>query len=676
MSNGNETFLSLKEIFLHDYYEIPRYQRNYAWKKDEIDTLIDDIYENSVFSPNVPYYVGTLIVSKRIDETAKKIFETIDGQQRLTTFTLLLCLLKNLYQNERNKQYLSSFSLNLSFKSRKESDNYLKYIYSNFYTKKDYSELFDKDLIEGYELLGKAVNKIPDINHFIEFLMTNVKILRIAVPKYTDLNHYFEVMNTRGEQLETHEYVKSLLLESFKDSEYEQMKFNTIWENCADIDKYIQLSFSSGLRPKLFGIWWNEFYPKNYSNIDLRNNSIKDEKKEDIADILRNDDYLIKRNESNQEIKNERFNSIISFSNFLLHILRIQVNNDADFKGNKDSSLDNKELIREFSKTYKNYFSNEEHVKQFCYNMLLCRYLSDTYIIKRDTKTDDWGLNKLYRQNYRYDNYYVKHTYGKRDNIDSSDSDKIDDATKQISMILSMFHVSFPTQTRKNWYNGVLNYLYRTWETAGYIDSYKYLDFLEKFARRIFITQYVGESKNTPSFYKIIYPDNDSSLDYIENVDNLSWSNLNSGTQVEMFVFNYLDYLLWKKHKNRGINALSKADCEKFRFTQRTSVEHYYPQNPEDNKYLNKETLNSFGNLSLLSPSENSKMTNRLPGSKALAYFGTVDGRKTMPTLKYHIMMNTCKTNTYIWNKENIQNHSDEMINILKNEIERLNLKN
>lgn len=676
MSKKDEAFWSLSEIFSQDYYEIPRYQRNYSWKKDEIDTLIEDIEENRIYSPNSPYYVGTLIVSKHTNEAGKEVFETIDGQQRLTTFTLLFCLLKNLNIDSFDRSKLDNFKLNLSFKSRKESDNYLNYIYSNLYSKEDFSDTYDIDLIEGYELLQTAIDKISDINCFVNYLLFNVKILRIEVPEYTDLNHYFEIMNTRGEQLEAHEYVKSILIEKFKDCQYEQRKFNTIWENCSDIDKYVQLSFPAGLRNKFFGDWWDNFYPKNYTNIDLRTITKDDETEESIDSILQNDDYIIKKNEENRIISFERFSSIITFPNFLLHVLRIQLNNDKEFFGQKESSLDNKELIREFSKTYKEYFNNPEKVKLFGFNLLLCRYLSDKYIIKRDSKTDDWGLNKLYRKSYSYSNYYVKHTYGTtRDNIDSSEFTKSDDITRNIMMILSMFHVSFPTQTRKNWYNGVLNYLYNSWITDGDIEPNKYLNFLEKFARRIFITQYIAKKENikTISFYKVIYPEKEEDLDYYKDIDNLFWSNLNRGTKVEMFVFNYMDYLLWKKYKNRGNNTIAKTDCDKFRFTQRTSVEHFYSQNPEDNNYLGKDKLDSFGNLSLLSSSENSKMTNRVPGSKSMAYFGTIEGRKTMPTLKYHIMMNICKSNGYCWNANNISNHSENMIEILKNEIKRLN---
>ena len=674
MNKDIKEFFTLNEILGQDKYEIPRYQRNYSWKKDEIDTLIEDIEENRIYSPDAPYYVGTLIVFRNIDKKHNIVYETIDGQQRLTTFTLLFCLLKNLNIDSFDRSKLDNFKLNLSFKSRKESDNYLNYIYSNLYSKEDFSDTYDIDLIEGYELLQTAIDKISDINCFVNYLLFNVKILRIEVPEYTDLNHYFEIMNTRGEQLEAHEYVKSILIEKFKDCQYEQRKFNTIWENCSDIDKYVQLSFPAGLRNKFFGNWWDSFYPKNYTNIDLRTTTKDDETKESIDSILQNDNYIIKKNEESRIISFERFSSIITFPNFLLHVLRIQLNNDKDFFGQKESSLDNKELIREFSKTYKDYFNNPEKVKLFGFNLLLCRYLSDTYIIKRDSKTDDWGLNKLYRKNYSYSNYYVKHTYGTRDNVDSSESTKSDDITRNIMMILSMFHVSFPTQTRKNWYNGVLNYLYNSWITDGYIEPNKYLNFLEKFARRIFITQYIAKKENikTISFYKVIYPEKEEDLDCYKDIDNLFWSNLNRGTKVEMFVFNYLDYLLWKKYRYRGNQSISKSDCENFRFTQRTSVEHFYPQKSEDGNYLPKQILDSFGNLSLLTASDNSKMTNRTPVSKASAYFGTLENRKTIPTLKYHIMMKTCNEN-HIWNKKLMDIHYQDMIDIIKNEIIRLN---
>ena len=83
----------LEECSIHDIYfskggvsilyKIPIYQRNYAWRREEIYTLIKDVYDSLEKSV---YYIGTLVTYKR-DEN---IFEVIDGQQRLTTIYIIL----------------------------------------------------------------------------------------------------------------------------------------------------------------------------------------------------------------------------------------------------------------------------------------------------------------------------------------------------------------------------------------------------------------------------------------------------------------------------------------------------------------------------------------------------------------------------------------------------------
>ena len=64
-------------------YKIPIYQRNYAWEREEIRALINDVYDSMTKSV---YYIGTLVTYKR-DEN---IYEVIDGQQRLTTIYIIL----------------------------------------------------------------------------------------------------------------------------------------------------------------------------------------------------------------------------------------------------------------------------------------------------------------------------------------------------------------------------------------------------------------------------------------------------------------------------------------------------------------------------------------------------------------------------------------------------------
>lgn len=72
--------LNVDNVFENVNYVIPIYQRNYAWRKDEIEQLlmdIDDLDETN----SSKYYLGSLVVN----QVQPRVYEVIDGQQRLTT---------------------------------------------------------------------------------------------------------------------------------------------------------------------------------------------------------------------------------------------------------------------------------------------------------------------------------------------------------------------------------------------------------------------------------------------------------------------------------------------------------------------------------------------------------------------------------------------------------------
>ena len=87
---------NISEIYLESQetktYMIPVYQRNYAWEEDEITALIKDVHDSFLKDSKASYYIGTLVTYKRNDNE----YEVIDGQQRLTTITLLLLAMRNL----------------------------------------------------------------------------------------------------------------------------------------------------------------------------------------------------------------------------------------------------------------------------------------------------------------------------------------------------------------------------------------------------------------------------------------------------------------------------------------------------------------------------------------------------------------------------------------------------
>ena len=107
-----------------DAYRIPMYQRNYAWDEGEITQLIQDIIDYQLKPERKPYYIGTLVVfhGKNIEA-----YETIDGQQRLTTLSLLIAFLKN----ETDVSGITGQKLIIDFESREHSQKTFSAIYHN-----------------------------------------------------------------------------------------------------------------------------------------------------------------------------------------------------------------------------------------------------------------------------------------------------------------------------------------------------------------------------------------------------------------------------------------------------------------------------------------------------------------------------------------------------------------
>ena len=136
---------SIKEIF-ENKYSIPIYQRAYAWTEMEINTLIDDVYDYYVRDDSQKYYIGSLVVHTDNDD----VISVIDGQQRLTTLSLVICYLKNEteYQDLVNK-----IDVMLNFESRKRSTDIIRALKNKDKLKKVID--LDNELVDGYRIIRK-----------------------------------------------------------------------------------------------------------------------------------------------------------------------------------------------------------------------------------------------------------------------------------------------------------------------------------------------------------------------------------------------------------------------------------------------------------------------------------------------------------------------------------------
>ena len=634
MVNFNQPqMLNIVEIFNNVEYVVPIYQRNYAWEKDQIEQLIQDILDvpNEVNS----YYLGCLIVNK-LDGTR---YEVIDGQQRLTTLYLtMFCL-------SRNFSHLGEISLShiqkgaLSFEAREKSNDTLQKIQN----KQDESTWTSDELKSGYSLvfnyLKQKINNASDFA-FFSHQLEKVKIARVQVPKEIDLNHYFEIMNTRGEQLTPDEIVKARILGIIERSSSDEKIVKAsakIWDACAMMDSYVQMNFDTITRKKLFGETWMDFNCTSFDgavalcnleeekNTKKKNDNSDDYEKKDIEllDFLETEAVLEEKHKAGETDKEEqeRFESVISFSNFLLHVNALALKDS-------DNNLDDKFFLENL----KHNWCDAESAKKFIYCMLKCRYLLDKYVIKREFYKDyrddgRWMLQgiKAYKdekKNTLKPQYFG--TYNTSDYNENEDKIKFDsEKTKRIRMLEACLRITYTSPKMMHWITDILRLLSEN-------ESADLIELLENYCRKK-----VAES------------------DYVNK----------TGFQIERIVFTYLDYLLWRKGFSlENEKIIGKMDSYQYKY--RNSIEHFSPQHPSERKAWEDEDLNSFGNLALVTVAGNTLFSNNEPIGKVKKNESIIK-----QSLKLIIMAEMTKKNKGEWTQDMAKEHKETMLNILQEDL-------
>ena len=339
--------------------------------------------------------------------------------------------------------------------------------------------------------------------------------------------------------------------------------------------------------------------------------------------------------------QSDRFTSVINFSNFLLHALRVYTTEDVP--------LDDKQLIEAFEKHLLDGKAEppELAVQKFIFALLKCKFLFDHFVIKRELSqtNDGWSLKKL--KLYESDSASFVNSFAETDNSYNS-------VNRELLMLLSALHVSTPTLVYKHWLTAVLHYLYEQERVIP--DSY--LNYLENISRRFIFQRFLCASGEKEYFDIIFNADFEDSLDEVALTD-ISHNKLRFGSIENNFVFNYLDYLIWKAEKISGNKIF-----EQFEFTFRSSVEHFYPQHPmRGHEPLDEDYLHQFGNLCLISHNKNSRLSNMPPDTKLEDIKVTLSNNK-IDSLKLHKMMQMTLSEGK-WGKEQIQKHGEEMIELL-----------
>lgn len=657
--------LNIREFLSEGKYVIPIYQRNYDWGEREALQLLEDISDYAQKNKEQkkkqdkeqPYYIGSAVVFLRTAH-GETYFETIDGQQRLTTLTILACLLKH---QEKAGWFEKP---NLSYDHRKEADEALMMLVNGQLSQHPSAQ----NIVSVYRLLEKHLQpmltaKGLDLETFADYLFEKVIILRIPVPQDTQLNHYFEIMNTRGEQLEKHEVLKAVLMGKLAPKEHHL--FHLIWEACSDMSAYVQMNFSVDTRSVLFDDTWSKLQYKSFDDLLIalpqkesdNTTNIEDGAPHTLeslfTDANNHESYDLPSDGSADKGKSERFGSIINFPNFLLQVLKVCYHGpffNQKYPEAVDAQirLDDKALIPIFQAVLSSLGTEEEKtrfVKYFIVQLLLLRTLYDRYVIKREyvNGTESWSLKTLkYDTNHKTGSYVNTFSSSNK----AEDAEPESDIGKEIRLLEAMFHVSAPTQIYKHWLNAVLYHVLKAVHTTNPIEADSLRNRLYDLARCYMLDVYLAKDGKKYSFEEIVYRKEGIPQNHIDDID---WGAINQGCNVQNFIFNFYDFILWKKELGQH---------EKFDFTYRTSVEHFYPQKPMPGyEPLSPEYLNSFGNLCLISSSMNSKFSNNMPKAK-YDNFGSSKEMRSVLSLKLQEMME--RVNDGEWELEQIKAHYEK----------------
>lgn len=196
--------LSLKDLMLSSNGEgsltlrIPSYQRPYRWSSKSANQLFMDIYE--AFNNNISEYrLGSVILHKDTD-----FYNIVDGQQRLTTLSILLFVI--------NSDYEDRLSL----------------------LNEAYDDLSHAAIVRNLDILKKRVGELSldERKRLEQYLLERCTIVQIVTENVQEAFQFFDSQNSRGKALAPHDLLKSYHLREMKhNDERETMDLIQQWEN-------------------------------------------------------------------------------------------------------------------------------------------------------------------------------------------------------------------------------------------------------------------------------------------------------------------------------------------------------------------------------------------------------------------------------------------------------------
>lgn len=330
--------LSKKEI----RFKIPRNQRDYVWEEKQWKELANDIidcieynHKDSKYENN-EYFIGSCVLEKH----KKNIELIVDGQQRLTTITIILSVLYDLFE-ELNQQKLFEGIYSYLYKKSDDGDEYFTIENENldpYYsevilfkseirdfilTQNEQQKRIEKSFYFFKDFLNKKIISLENDDQKIEYLIAfrnqllNLKIIEISVSNEIDGYTVFEILNAKGKQLQLGDRMKNLILKRIPKTfptDQAKLKWEKIRKNIEEVSKS-ENSFTDFLNH-----YWISTYEKLKDEDEIYYFFKTKINKSEVVDFL-ND--LEKNSEYYKEITLSNLNKITNEKEFSLNSFKI-----------------------------------------------------------------------------------------------------------------------------------------------------------------------------------------------------------------------------------------------------------------------------------------------------------------------------------------------------------------
>jgi hypothetical protein len=222
-------------------YEIPPYQRPYSWERENVEQLLQDVWE-AYESAEPEYFIGSLITIEKVPD---RLYEVVDGQQRLTTLNLILARLLQKIKDEAARAYLGNRILpknvltgeaekpRLTLRAKDQSFFRRHVLDGAPVPQNQIASLEEpqRHLLENMEatdtfLAGKDESVLK---RFSNYLLSTVYVVFVNTNSFKSAYRLFNVLNARGLPLSNADLIKNSLFAKLADQKSQSQDLEDRW---------------------------------------------------------------------------------------------------------------------------------------------------------------------------------------------------------------------------------------------------------------------------------------------------------------------------------------------------------------------------------------------------------------------------------------------------------------